>query len=63
MAKGEKLSNKLCPETPKQKERIEKVSYANVVGSLMYSMLCTRPDISYVVGVVSKYQSNTGEAH
>ena len=32
--------------------------YASAVGSLMYAMLCTRPDICYVVGVVSRYQSN-----
>ena len=29
----------------------------------MYAMLCTRPDICYVVGLVSRYQSNPGEAH
>ena len=37
--------------------------YASVVGSLMYAMLCTRPDICYAVGVVSRYQSNPGPAH
>ena len=63
MAKGEKLSNNLCPKTPEQKEWMEKVPYANVVGSLKYAMLCTRLDISYVVGMVSRYQSNLGEAH
>ncbi|KAA0043586.1 gag/pol protein [Cucumis melo var. makuwa] len=28
------------------------------VGSLMYAMLCTRPDICYAVGIVSRHQSN-----
>ena len=42
---------------------MENVSYASVVGSLMYVMLYARPDISYVVGVVSRYQSNPSEAH
>ncbi|GJT27796.1 retrovirus-related pol polyprotein from transposon TNT 1-94 [Tanacetum coccineum] len=28
---------------------MEKVPYANVVGSLMYAMICTRPDISHSV--------------
>ena len=55
MAKGEKLSNKLFLRAPKQKERMEKVLYASVVGSLMYAMFCTRLNISYAVGVVSKY--------
>ena len=63
MANGEKLSNNLCLETLEQKERMDKVPYSSIMGSLMYAMLCTRSDISYVVGVVSKYQSSTGEAH
>ncbi|CAA7058388.1 unnamed protein product [Microthlaspi erraticum] len=31
--------------------------------SLMYAMMCTRPDICYAVGLVSRYQSNPGEKH
>ena len=31
--------------------------------SLRYTMLCTRPDIYFVVGMVSKYQSDPGEEH
>ena len=29
----------------------------------MYAMLCTKPNIYYAVGIVSKYQSNLGLAH
>ncbi|KAA0050871.1 gag/pol protein [Cucumis melo var. makuwa] len=29
----------------------------------MYAMLCTRPDICYSVGIVSRYQSNPGRDH
>ena len=39
---------------------IRQVPYASVVRSLMYAMLCTRPDICYSVGMVSRYQSNLG---
>lgn len=39
------------------------VPYANVVGSLMYFMLCTRPYIGYVVSIVSMYLSNPGKLH
>ncbi|XP_057468143.1 secreted RxLR effector protein 161-like [Actinidia eriantha] len=39
------------------------VPYASAVGSLMYAMLCTRPDICYVVGMISRYQSNLGSEH
>ena len=62
MAKGEKLSNDLCPKNLEQKEQMKKVPYASAMGSLMYAMLCTRSDISYAVGMVSRYQSNPGEA-
>ncbi|KAA0042060.1 gag/pol protein [Cucumis melo var. makuwa] len=39
------------------------ISYASAVGSLMYAMLCTRPNICYSVGMVSRYQSNPGCDH
>ncbi|KAK6120832.1 hypothetical protein DH2020_045427 [Rehmannia glutinosa] len=42
---------------------MSRIPYASAVGSLMYAMLCTRPDICYAVGVVSRYQSNPGEEH
>ena len=29
----------------------------------MYAMLCTRPDICFAVGMVSRYQSDPGEEH
>ena len=58
-----KLSSKQCPSTDKDKEEIEKVSYALVVGSLMYVMVCTRPDITHSVGVVSRFLSNPEKEH
>ena len=52
-----------CPKTSAEIERMRGISYALAVGSLMYAMLCTRPDICFVVGMVSRYQSNPGEEH
>ena len=40
-----------------------RVSYASAVGSLMYAMLCTRPNIYFAIGMVSRYQSNLGPVH
>ena len=34
--------------------------YAQIVGSIMYAMLCTRPDFAFVVGLVSGFLSNRG---
>ena len=42
---------------------MEKIPYASAVGSLMYTMLCTRSDICCVVGIVSQYQSNPRPNH
>ena len=58
IAKGQSLSLEMSPETLQKKERMAIVPYANAIGSLMYVMMCTRPDISYAVGLVSRYQSN-----
>ncbi|GKA83999.1 retrovirus-related pol polyprotein from transposon TNT 1-94 [Tanacetum coccineum] len=53
-----KLSLKDCPVRDCDVERMSKVSYANSVRSLMYLMVCTRPNIAYAVSVVSRYLAN-----
>jgi hypothetical protein len=39
------------------------VPYASAIGSIMYAMICTRPDVSYALSVSSRYQSDPGLAH
>jgi hypothetical protein len=39
------------------------VPYSSVVGSLMYVMVCTRPDIAHAVGVLSRYMSKPEKEH
>jgi len=58
-----KLSSQLSPTTDEEREYMAKVPYANAVGSLMYAMVCTRPDISQAVSVVSRYMHDPGKGH
>ena len=58
-----KLSSRHSPSINKEKEDVRRVTYASIVGSLMYVMVCTRPDIAYAIGVVSHFLSNPGRLH
>ena len=58
-----KLSSGLCPSIVEEKDYMSHIPYFNVVGCLMYSMVCTRLDISHAVGVASKYMENHGKEH
>ncbi|GJT67256.1 retrovirus-related pol polyprotein from transposon TNT 1-94 [Tanacetum coccineum] len=58
-----KLSKKQSPKTEASRRRMAKVPYASAVGSVMYTMVCTRPDIAHAVGVVSRFMSNPGREH
>ena len=52
---GVPLSNDQRPKTLEEKKMMGQIPYALVVGSLMYAMLCARPDICYSVGMVNQY--------
>ena len=57
------LSSDMCPKTLDKKEKMLSVPYASAIGNLMYAMMCTHPNICYVVGLVSRYQSNPDQKH
>ena len=42
---------------------VDPVFYQSMVGSLLYTAIATRPDISHAVGAVSKFNSCPTEAH
>ena len=50
-------------KTFEKENMMRQIPYASAVGSLMYTMFYTRPDICYSVGMVSRYQSNPGLKH
>lgn len=58
-----KLSASMSPSTDAEKRQMDCVPYANVIGALMYAIVCTRPGISHVVSMVSRYTHNPGKDH
>ncbi|GFV31479.1 retrovirus-related Pol polyprotein from transposon TNT 1-94 [Trichonephila clavipes] len=60
ISKGQVLS-KL--DSPKTSEEILTVPYRNLIGSLSFIAICTRPDIMYAVNVLSQFQANPGIKH
>ncbi|KAL4199058.1 hypothetical protein AMTRI_Chr03g49260 [Amborella trichopoda] len=61
--KKTKLSNKMCPTEVMDIRAMERVTDRSAVGFLMYSMTGTRPDLSFVMSLVSRFQSNPGDEH
>ena len=60
---GIKLFEEQVPKNEHEKQFMSRVPYASAVGSLMYAMLCTRPDICFAVDRVSRFQSKPGPDH
>ena len=57
------LSKTQGPGTAEERERMSRIPYASAIGSIMYAMLCTRPDIAHAVSLTSRYQSDPGMEH
>ena len=63
MSHGISLCKNQCPSTQDERDRMSKIPYASAIGSIMYAMICTRPDVSYALSATSRYQSDPGESH
>lgn len=50
-------------QDPKKKNEMKMVPYREAVGSLMYIMVMTRPDIAYAVSQVAQFAQDPGPAH
>ena len=63
MSHGIHLSKTQCPSTADERDRMSRVPYASAIGSIMYAMISTRPDVSYALSMTSRHQSDPGESH
>ncbi|XP_074290834.1 secreted RxLR effector protein 161-like [Silene latifolia] len=53
-----------CPGNDIEREQMKHIPYAAAVGSIiMYAQAYIRPDITYAVEVLGRYQSNSGLDH
>jgi len=58
-----RLSSSQSPTNEKEKANMARIPYASAVGSLIYAMVCTHPDLAHSVGIVSRFLSNPGKEH
>ena len=58
-----KLSKTMSPATAEEIEEMSSVPYRNAVGSLIYLMVATRPDIATAVGECSRFMESPGRQH
>ena len=58
-----RLSSATEKEIKEEGEYMRNISYQSAVGSLMYSMFGTRPDLAYAIGMVCRFMSNPIKIH
>ena len=57
------LSKDQCPESEEAKSAAAHYPYRQLIGSLMYLMIGTRPDLAQPLSVLSQFLVNPGRVH
>lgn len=58
-----KLSKSMSPKTQEERDYMANVPFQELVGSLLFAAQVSRPDISYAVNFVSRFNKDPGRAH
>jgi hypothetical protein len=53
----------MCPQTDSERQEMDEKPYRSILGSVMWGQLATRPDLSFTVSLLSRFQSNPGLNH
>lgn len=59
LAANHNLDRKFC----KNDSILHNISYAEAIDSLMYVMVCTRPDLTYAISVLSQFMMEPRQEH
>ncbi|XP_073030767.1 secreted RxLR effector protein 161-like [Primulina eburnea] len=63
MCHGVNIFNSICLKTDDEIGTMSRITYASAIGSIMYGMISTRPDIAFALSVARRYQSNPDTLH
>jgi hypothetical protein len=63
IVKGDKYESFQSPRNQYEIDQMKSVLYASAVRSLMYAQICTRSDLTFVTGMLGRYQKNPGISH
>nr|GEU28896.1 retrotransposon protein, putative, Ty1-copia subclass [Tanacetum cinerariifolium] len=58
-----KLSKSQGASTPAEKQSMKNIPYTSAIGSIMYVVRCTRPDVAITQNMTRRFQQNLGEKH
>jgi hypothetical protein len=59
-SEGGKFGSFQSPRNQYEIDQMKSVSYASTVRSLMYTQVCTHPDLAFMTRMLSRYQKNLG---
>ena len=63
LVKGIILNSSMSPESEMYNAKMANVPYRQLIGGLLHLSITVRPDISFAVGVLSRYIQNSGEGN
>jgi hypothetical protein len=57
------ISHADCPSSEEEKRKVRNFPFKELVGSLLYKMICTSPEIAYAVVKLAQFSENFGTKH